>query len=246
MSPVASTSRNFFEDVYLIKNSLALHDIEQLITIKRRLENNPFSTVKRAADTLNRKNYIYLIKEFMPEYSLLQDFVRARLPFPDESYIIDTMNFYTIEKPYALHCDNLGPDKGFYQVIIPLEIKPQKQTYTILFDQTSDHNTEWIAPAYKKSPDYKPFHNIPIYDPTLYPGWTDEYKISSSDGQRYWGASWDQLFREAYKGFSIKYAYEWSIGDVFIFNSHFNHCSSDLIELGVHSKTGLLICLMKQ
>jgi hypothetical protein len=234
-----------YEDFYLLKNSLTPAEVNQLLNIKQALEANPESVAKRASDAFNRHNYIYRLKDFMPEYQVLKELVISRLPFRKEDYELEVMNFFTIQKPYSLHCDNLGTNEGFYQVIIPLEVKPLLPTYTILFDQTSPYNTEWIAPSYNKDPDYKPFHNTPIYDPKFYPGWSDQYKITEEDGLQYWGDTWEETFREAYKGFSIKHCYQWSIGDLFIFNSQFNHCSSELMSLGVDSKTGLLACLKR-
>ena len=154
------------------------------------------------------------------------------------------MNYYKLQKPYSLHCDNLGPGKGFYQIVLPLSFSPENTApHTIIFDQTSETYTEWIAPIYEKPKDYKPFRNKPILDPNYYGGWSDEFKIPEEMGQLYWGSRWDGFYREAYKGFSIRHAYQWKPGEAFVFDSKFNHCASQLEQDIRQEKIGLLVCL---
>lgn len=175
----------------------------------------------------------------------IESFFAQVFPFDRSAYSFYSANFYDLYNSYALHCDNLGDGRGYYQAVIPLEVPPQP-TYTIVFDQTASENVEWISPFYRKPAGYKPFHNKPIYDASWFGNWRDEYRISEEDGAKYWGPAWAETFREAYKGFSIKCAYRWSVGDVLIFNSRFAHCASDLRQLGIEKKTGLLICLERK
>lgn len=233
---------NRYEDFYILENQLSKSEIAWLRSEYNKMKSSPELALNRVKKG-NKQNRLFIIK---PENSLrnkLETHFQKLFPFPADIYDFYSLNFYLLENPYALHCDNLGPEKGFYQAVIPLEIEPNKPTYTIVFDQTSNENTEWVAPIYGKPKDYKPFYNKPIFDPNYYGHWTNEYKIDEQDGVRFWGDTWKKTFREAYKGFSIKIAYQWSIGDIFLFESQFNHCASELAGLGVKHKSGLLICL---
>ncbi len=236
------------KDYYLIKNIFTKTELNDLKQQMRVLENNPEALKKRAENKKGGQNKLVMIHEKTQLRRRLEKKIEEFLPFKKDSYEFFSMNFYSLKVPYALHCDNLGEEIGHYQIVIPLEYSPsQHPPYTIIFDQTSPTHTEWIAPAYNKASDYKPFHNKPIYDGSYYPLWTDEYKITEDEGVKYWGQTWwNDMYREAYKGFSIKYAYQWRVGDAFIFDSQYNHCASMLDAPGfAESKKGILVCLQQ-
>lgn len=235
-----------YKDYYVLENSFSPEEIAKLKEERERLKNDPNSKKDRAEE-LGKKNQLYIIHPKSELFSKLKEKVGPLLPFSKDDFEYYSMNFYHLQLPYGLHCDYLGPEKGHYQIVIPLEINEgERPPYTIIFDQTSPINTEWISKVYNKPADYKPFHNKPIYDPTYYPGWKDEYLISDSDGVKYWGEYWNLTYREAYKGFSIKYAYPWKVGDLFLFDSRYNHCASMLgLQNFPQTKDGILICLQR-
>ncbi len=247
LNRLIQTKIHKYSDYYVLRDVFTSSEISQLKSKMTELRENPYSKKDRASDPKGRKNQLFVIQ---PPFQLFKDMAERldrELPFAREDYDYFSMNFYELQIAYALHCDNLGKDEGHYQMVIPLDFEPQNRApYTIIFDQTSPTHTEWVSPVYKKGPDYKPYHNKPIFDPTYYPNWSDDYKISEEDGVKYWGSWWEQTYREAYKGFSIKYAYQWKIGDIFVFNSKFNHCASFLdIEGMTKKKTGILVCLQQ-
>lgn len=232
------------KDFYLFSKYFDDSEVQMLLKEMKRLEDDPDSKKPRAHDPLGRANFLYIIHHKTELFSWLKRRIEPALPFKDVDYRYYSMNFYRLQIPYALHCDNLGEKEGFYQMIIPLSYEPaDTPPTTIIFDQTSSTYTEWISPAFNKAPDYKPYRNKPIYDPNWYGEWSDEYKISEADGLKYWGKKWDEMYREGYKGFSIRKAYQWQVGDLFIFDSKFNHCASHLGDGLTRQKEGILVCL---
>lgn len=166
------------------------------------------------------ENYLYRFTKYKPNYE----------------YFFSSQ-IYDIQIPYAIHSDT----NGEYQGIVPMDIDPaDKQTYTLIFDQTTKINSEYIHPLMQKDSNYKPHFNKAVYDPTEFEGWTDEYKISDEDGQKYWGDTWFGFNKEIYKGFSIKHAYQWNVGDIFMFHSKYMHAATNMNTKGINKKTGLL------
>lgn len=150
--------------------------------------------------------------------------------YPDKN--IYTVNFYDIVKPYGMHSDTV---KYTMQGIIPLEFI-DGSAYTLIYDQTSDTNIELVPED--KPEDYKPFYNKGVRDPSTIQGWSHGYKISEEDGVKYWKKQWN-YYREAYKGFSIKYSYEWKIGDIFLFHTKYLHSAT----CSQSRKKGIMFCL---
>ena len=175
----------------------------------------------------------------------MADTVTEVLPFVRSDYEIDSIQFYHIENPYALHSDGLGKGNVFFQLIIPLKVVPDTSTYTIVYEQKTDIRTEWISKAFDKPEDYEPFYNLPIYDPSHFEGWEDRQRISEEDGKKYWGEAWDKVYREAYHGFSIKHVYEWKVGGLFCFDSRFTHSATEFKHKGIQYKEGILFLLKK-
>lgn len=232
-----------YEDIYIKKDVLSLKDIEWLRTEHETLRQAPQNVTQRT-QTSTRSNKLFKILRDNPLHQKISAFFLDIFPFNKVEYSYFSINYYELQNSYGIHCDNLGEKRGFYQAVIPI-ICPPQPTYTIVFDQTASENVEWVAPCFNKPPDYKPHYNKPIFDANLFGGWKDEPLISEEEGLRYWGPRWQQTFHKAYRGFSIKCAYEWHVGDIFIFNSKFLHCASELEKLNIESKTGLLICLQR-
>lgn len=230
------------QDIYTFENQFSKNRIDwfRLEMEKLRLDK---TAVRQRTTEEKKKNQLFMIKPGTPLRDEIEELFSDIFPFERTKYKFYSTNFYEISIPYILHCDNLGEGRGFYQMVVPLEIAPVAETYTLIFDQTSDKNTEWISPAYRHKPDYKPHHNVPIYDPNYFGGWSDEYKISDHDGEKYWGPEWARLYREAYKGFSLKKAFKWNVGDALLFHSKYNHCAAEMSFRGIERKSGLLICL---
>lgn len=235
------------EDCIILKNVLKPEDIEYLKGIKELLKNDPESHKSRATHGKRANNVYNITEKTIYKNNLIFEWLDQYMPWDREVYEYWGVNFYDLQNPYALHSDGNDTCKTFYQGIIPLSIEPSsKEAYTVIFDQTADTNVEWIAPIYGKPDDYTPFYNKGIRDPRYFGGWSDEYKISDEHGYKHWGSKWDTTFREAYKGFSIKYEYKWEVGDIFLFDSKFTHCATELLEKGIHQKTGLLFCLNRR
>ncbi len=233
------------QDVYTFPQYFSDDKIAWFNNELEKLRNDPTSIRDRTAEKA-KKNQLFIIKPGTPLRQELEPLFLKLFPFDPQTYSFYSIHFYEISVPYVLHCDHLGPDKGFYQAVIPLSTTPQGDTHTIIFDQTADINTEWIAPQYRVPQGYVPFHNKPIYDPNYFGGWSNEYKISEEEGAKFWGPEWSRLYREAYKGFSIKHAFKWNMGDVLLFNSQYVHCAAEMAFKGIQKKCGLLICLEKR
>lgn len=235
------------EDYIVLKNALTASDIEHLKTIKEVLRDDPESHKPRAVNGKRHNNVYNITNKTKYHEDLIFEWLDRFMPWDKNVYEYWGVNFYDLQQPYALHSDGNDTRRAFYQGIIPLSIEPSdKDAYTIVFDQTADTNVEWIAPVYNKPADYQPFYNKGIRDPNYFGGWSDEYKISDDVGRKHWGSKWDTTFREAYKGFSIKYEYKWEVGDIFFFDSKFTHCATELEEKGISQKTGLLFCLNRK
>lgn len=247
LSTLFSLNKQVHKDYYVFENVFTEDEIDHLKEQMKLLEDDPISKKNRAQDSSGKKNKLFVIRKQTRLFQDLKTKITPILPFNKDSFDYFSMNFYHLQLPYGLHCDNLGDELGHYQIVIPLEFEEDKiPPSTILFDQTSPTYTEWISPVYNKPKDYKPFRNKPIFDPTYYPGWKNKYRISEKDGYKYWGKWWDLTYRDAYKGFSIKYAYQWKLGDLFLFNSQLNHCASILDDNNTSkTKDGILVCLQK-
>jgi len=233
-----------FEDIYTKKNALSAADIAWLKSEMEILKNLPEASENRTQKH-GRQNRIYLVRKHYSVRKQFEDFLSGLMPFSRDTYRFHSINFYELQNSYGLHCDNLGEERGFYQAIIPIEC-PKEPTYTVIFDQTATENVEWVSPVFNKPKDYKPHYNRPIFDANWFGNWKNEYRITDSEGEKFWGERWNTYLSEAYKGFSIKHAYEWTTGDLFLFNSRFTHCASDLEAFGIEQKTGLLMCLEKR
>lgn len=233
-----------YEDIYIQKNILTPADIQWLKSELNVLKSQPDVAAPRTKKN-ERFNQLYMVRHPAPLRQNIEDFFSKLFPFDQNEYAFYSVNFYELQNSYGLHCDNLGSGRGFYQAVIPIEC-PQKPTYTVVFEQTASENVEWVSPIFKKPTDYKPHHNKPIFDANWFGGWRDEHRIPYEQGEHFWGPRWKETFYEAYKGFSVKCAYEWSVGDIFIFNSSFTHCASELETLNIPSKTGLLMCLQRR
>lgn len=235
------------ENYIVLKNILKSEDIDYLKKIKEKLKNDPESHKPRAVNGKRANNVYNITNKTVYHEDLIFDWLDQFMPWDKEIYEYWGVNFYDLQNPYALHSDGNDTRRAFYQGIIPLSVEPDdKEAYTIIFDQTADTNVEWISPVYGKPDDYEPFYNKGIRDPNYFGGWSDEYKIPDEVGYKHWGSKWDTTFREAYKGFSIKYEYKWEVGDIFFFDSKFTHCATELVEKGIHQKTGLLFCLNRK
>lgn len=237
------------DDIYVFENYFSPERLNWFANEMERLRHDPKAIRDRTSEKM-KKNQLMIIRPGTSLRDDLENLFSEMFPFQKSTYRFYSTNFYEIRVPYVLHCDNLGEQKGFYQVVVPLDVSPADgqvagDTYTIIFDQTADINSEWIAPVYRVPEGYKPFHNKPIYDPSYFGGWTNEYKISEEDGLKYWGPEWGRLYREAYKGFSIKHAFKWRMGDVLVFNSKYVHCAAEMGFKGIEKKSGLLVCLEK-
>ena len=235
-----------YQDIYELKEVFDKNDIQNFLDAYKTVTQDEESHSGRA-QTMHRSNFINVVrKKSHPEiHREILSKTLKHLPFKESEYQVFSVNYYHIENPFSLHCDNLGDGLGFYQLIIPLRVAPEIDTFTIVYDQTSEDHTEWISPAFNKPEDYKPFYNKPIYDPTYYGNWSEGDHISDDDGIKYWGDNWQKTFKEAYHGFSIKSAYKWRVGDIFCFKSHFVHSATDFRYKGIEFKEGILICLQK-
>lgn len=233
-----------YEDIYIQRNVLSPSDIQWLKEEMNTLRNQPENLAPRTIKN-QRFNQLFMVRHPAPVRQRIEDFFTKLFPFDREEYSFYSINFYEQQNSYGLHCDNLGEGRGFYQAVIPI-VCPEQPVHTIIFDQTASENVEWVSPVFKKPADYKPHHNRPIFDANWFGEWRNEHRISQADGEKFWGPRWNETFHEAYKGFSIKCAYNWSVGDIFIFKSEYTHCASELEKLNIPSKTGLLMCLQKK
>lgn len=235
---------NGYDDTIVLKNVLTADDIKWLFSVKEQLRTDPESHKPRMVKDGRSNNVYNMTDKTVFRDEQMHEWIAKFLPFDPDEYEFYGVNFYDLQVPYALHTDT--SPVSFYQGIIPMSIEPEVvDTHTVIFDQTAEENVEWIAPAYNKPDDYKPFYNKGIRDPNYFGGWTDEYKISEEALKRHWVDHWD-FWKEAYKGFSIKCEYKWNIGDIFIFDSKFAHCATNLHLKGIAQKTGLLFILNRK
>ena len=163
-------------------------------------------------------NTVYVpTKQFLQE---LQMKLYENLPFTNDIFDISYTHMF---QPYGLHTDK---SPGGKQGLIPLSWEGP-QPYTLFFDQRCQTNAEWVPPALVGKVKQK--RNMLVTDPSFFEGWSDQHKISDEYLQKYFGQKW-QWYRDAYKGFSIQFAYQWNIGDLIAFDSTVMHCSSTNIE----------------
>ena len=235
---------NSYDDTILLENALSADDIKWLFSVKEQLRNDPESHKPRATRGGRANNIYNMTDKTVFHDERMFEWIAKFLPFNKDEYEFYGVNFYDLQVPYALHTDT--SPVSFYQGIIPLSIDPpDADTHTLIFDQTATENVEWISPVYNKPADYTPFYNKPIRDPSYFGGWTDEYKISDEDLKKHWVNHWE-FWKEAYKGFSIKCAYKWQVGDIFLFDSKFTHCATNLEQKGIKQKSGLLFILNRK
>jgi hypothetical protein len=109
----------------------------------------------------------------------------------------------------------------------------------LILNEKAYFSSELVHKLFNKQPDYKPFYNIPILEPSFFEGWKDEYMISDEDCQRFWKNDW-KMYKEVYKGFSLDTVYEWNPGDILTFSRTRAHAATSLDAAGIDYKIGLL------
>lgn len=223
-------------DVIILKNVLNKENIESLLNLYQKFkEMYPKDNKARATNT-SRKNEITIVRD--EHHQDIHEIIGSKLNILPFKY--DTINFYRIENPYHLHTDTGKNNRiSYMQGVIPLETDPVNTGKTVIFDQKAYFSSEYIFPNLDKPSNYEPFHNIGTWDPSVYEGWTDEYKISEDQAKEIWYDKW-KFWIERYKGFSIKEIYHWNVGDILLFNRTLLHASSLMKEAGVNYKSGLL------
>lgn len=229
----------------ILKNHFDQQEIEYLYKLQNICRSDPLSVRSRySTNTRNNKLYVCTQKTQV-KHSELARWIAKKLPFEKNEYQFQSINFYNIQIPFALHSDTSSDQKYFYQGIIPLAVYPKdKDAYTLIFDQTAEENVEWVAPIYEKPKDYKPYVNKPIRDPSYFKNYQTGYKLNDNDCKKWFGASW-KYWQTAYEGFTVHTEYKWNIGDLFLFDSRHLHCATNLEEKGIDSKEGLLFVLQK-
>lgn len=224
--------------VVVLENVLSDGEIKHLKSWYETLAKDDRNNRSRASNALTgRKNSITRIPpDQWPEFS---EMITPRLGLQD--FIYENIQFYTTQNTYHLHSDTGKDDAiGFVQGVIPIDIQPSNiDTYTIIFDQTVHFSSEWIHPSFNKGRYYEPFVNIATRDPSIYEGWSDEYKIDDQTGRMLWYDQWP-FWKEAYKGFSIKHLFKWRIGDILMFDRTFLHAASLIDKAGIQHKSGVL------
>lgn len=222
--------------VTVLKNVLNTDEVENLKRIYRDIKIAKPDRTKSRAILVDRKNEITTLKE--EDFHEVDRIIKSKLnllPFKYES-----MNFYKIQNPYHLHSDTGKNNRiSYIQGVIPLEIVPAVEAKTVIFDQRVYFSSEYIFPNVGKNPDYEPFNNIGTWDPSIYEGWSDEYKITEEQAKEIWYDKWEYWI-ERHKGFSIKYVYKWNIGDILLFERSLLHAASMIKEAGLDYKSGLL------
>lgn len=146
-------------------------------------------------------------------------------------------NLFQTSVPYIVHNDNImAPSSSGQSVLIPLKIEPatgkdSMETFLVLFDQ-----------SYEKGP-AKFFNqskaNLPS---TGYPHLFDTQDIVGLCGQEPNSDSrLGHLKPEWLQGLSVEAYIPWQPGGAIVFPASRLHCSSNFIEEGIKSKTGLAI-----
>lgn len=221
--------------VTVLKNVLSNDEISSLHALYNKLKANNKYKRSRIIHG-DRSNELTVIEpEYHEEVNKILTPKLKMLPFEYE-----TMNFYKIQNPYHLHSDTGKNNRVSYlQGVIPLGIEPKKNAKTVIFDQRVYFSSEYVFPGLNKDPEYVPFHNIATRDPSIYEGWTNEYNITEEQAKSIWYDKWE-FWMEHYKGFSIKYIYEWNVGDILLFERSLLHASSLIKEAEIDYKLGLL------
>lgn len=234
---VIEKMKEISSDPLVLNNVLSKNDIYELKNFRTFLKNSDPTLIRSRKIEGKRSNELTIIPyEYFEKINLIiQDKINL-LPFKYES-----MNFYTIQNPYHIHSDTGKNNRISYKIIlIPLEIDPKKDAKTIIFDQRCYFSSEYVFPHFDNDPKYEPFYNIPIRNPSFFEGWSIENKITEEQAKSFWGEKWEFWLRQ-YEGFSVKFEYNWNIGDILIFDRSSLHASSLLQENNIDYKSGILI-----
>jgi hypothetical protein len=221
--------------VTVLKNVLSNDEISSLHTLYNKLSTiDEYKKLRTVRDS--RVNEITTIRpEYREEVNKILISKLNILPFEYES-----MQFYKIQNPYHIHSDTGKNNRVSYlQGVIPLGIEPKKTAKTVIFNQRVYFSSEYVFPGIGKDPGYEPFNNIATRDPSIYEGWTNTHNITEDQAKSIWYDKWE-YWMEHYKGFSIKYIYEWNVGDILLFERSLLHASSLIQEAEIDYKLGLL------
>jgi hypothetical protein len=235
------------QSTIILENHFNSEDLEYLRKLKAICKEDP-NSIRSRLSLQKRSNKLYVCSnKTIVNHNDIAKWINERLPFENkDEYEFQSINFYEIQVPFGMHSDTSADQKYFYQGIIPLGVDPaDKDAYTLIFDQTSEENVEWIHPIYEKPDDYKPFFNKPVRDPYYFDNWKPDYKLSDEDCKKWFGNHW-KYWQTAYEGFTVHTEYKWNIGDLFLFDSRHMHCATALEEKGINSKEGLLFILKKK